>query len=79
MHASARKCRTVLRSCCWRKCARRIASAATSQAFVAGMTDLPEAARSELAAMTPSSYTGNAADQAKALARHLAGLRAQQQ
>uniref|UniRef100_A0A383VV91 Adenylosuccinate lyase n=1 Tax=Tetradesmus obliquus TaxID=3088 RepID=A0A383VV91_TETOB len=41
------------------------------QAFVAGLTDLPEGARAELAALTPWSYVGNAAAQAKALGGHL--------
>ena len=34
--------------------------------FVAGL-DLPEDAKTELLALTPSSYTGNAAAQAKAI------------
>lgn len=38
---------------------------------MAGLTDLPEGARAELAALTPWSYVGNAAAQAKALGGHL--------
>jgi hypothetical protein len=37
------------------------------QEFVAGLTDLPPAAVAELSALTPSTYTGNAAAQAHAL------------
>jgi len=40
-------------------------------AFIAGL-ELPESARAELLALTPATYTGNAADQAAALHRHLA-------
>jgi hypothetical protein len=41
------------------------------QSFVAGLTDLPEAARAELQQLTPWTYVGNAARQAKALGHHL--------
>jgi adenylosuccinate lyase len=40
-------------------------------AFIAGL-ELPDTARAELLALTPATYTGNAADQAAALHRHLA-------
>ncbi|KAG1667461.1 hypothetical protein FOA52_012216 [Chlamydomonas sp. UWO 241] len=41
------------------------------QTFVDGLVDLPEAARADLRALTPATYIGNAAEQAKALAQHL--------
>jgi hypothetical protein len=41
------------------------------QSFVAGLTDLPEATRAELAQLTPWTYLGNAAQQAKDLGQHL--------
>eukprot|EP00882_Tetradesmus_deserticola_P007004 GHRQ01007376.1.p1 GENE.GHRQ01007376.1~~GHRQ01007376.1.p1 ORF type:complete len:529 (+),score=273.19 GHRQ01007376.1:315-1901(+) len=41
------------------------------QSFVAGLTDLPKAARAELAQLSPWTYVGNAAQQAKALRQHL--------
>jgi hypothetical protein len=44
---------------------------ACAQSFVAGLTDLPEAARAELQQLTPWAYVGNAAQQAKALGQHL--------
>jgi adenylosuccinate lyase len=44
------------------------------QEFVAGLEDLPDAARAELQALTPMTYVGNAAQQAKQLAQHLQQL-----
>jgi len=41
------------------------------QSFVAGLEDLPQAAREELQQLTPMTYVGNAAAQAKQLAHHL--------
>lgn len=41
------------------------------QSFVAGLVDLPESAREELQQLTPWTYVGNAAAQAKQLAQHL--------
>jgi len=41
------------------------------QSFVAGLVDLPEEARAALAAMTPASYVGNAAEQAADLKNHM--------
>jgi hypothetical protein len=38
-------------------------SCCCAQAFVSGLTDIPEAARAALAQLTPATYTGNAADQ----------------
>lgn len=46
--------------------------ATTTQEFVAGLTDLPESVRAELQQLTPMTYTGNAAAQAKQLQQHLA-------
>lgn len=54
-------------------CAHRLpAVLICCQDFVAGLTDLPEAARAELQQLTPWSYLGNAAQQAKDLQQHLA-------
>jgi len=41
------------------------------RSFVAGLEDLPQAAREELQQLTPMTYVGNAAAQAKQLAHHL--------
>lgn len=41
------------------------------QSFVAGLTDLPDAVRLELQQLTPWTYAGNAAEQAKRLPHFL--------
>lgn len=41
------------------------------QSFVAGLTDLPDDVRFELQQLTPWTYVGNAAQQAKQLSQHL--------
>ena len=45
------------------------------QQFVAGVDGIPEPAKQALQAMTPASYVGNAAEQAKSLRRHLSAVR----
>jgi adenylosuccinate lyase len=43
--------------------------------FVAGIDGLPDSAKAELARLTPATYTGNAAAQARDLGRWLSALR----
>lgn len=49
-------------------------TAVALQSFVAGLEDLPESVRAELQQLTPMTYTGNAADQAKQLTKHLGSI-----
>jgi adenylosuccinate lyase len=46
---------------------------ASMQQFVRDLDGLPAEAKEELARLTPWGYVGNAADQARALPRHLGG------
>ncbi|KAI8463117.1 MAG: L-Aspartase-like protein [Monoraphidium minutum] len=46
---------------------------ASMQQFVSDLDGLPQAAKDELAALTPWGYVGDAAQQARALPRHLGG------
>lgn len=48
---------------------------ASMQEFVGGIEGLPAEARDALLALTPGTYVGNAAAQARNLRRHLAELR----
>ena len=41
---------------------------------MAGLDGIPEAAKAELLALTPATYVGNAAAQARNLPKHLAQL-----
>lgn len=47
---------------------------ASMREFVAGIEGIPEAAKAELAALTPGAYTGNAAAQARSLRADLAAV-----
>ena len=47
---------------------------ASMQEFVNGIDGIPAAARAELLALTPATYVGNAAQQARDLRKHLAAL-----
>ena len=44
------------------------------QEFVGGIDGIPEGAKAELLALTPATYIGNAAQQAKDIRRQLAAL-----
>jgi hypothetical protein len=45
------------------------------QSFVAGLEDLSPEVRADLQQLTPWTYVGNAADQAKQLAQHLKNVK----
>jgi adenylosuccinate lyase len=47
---------------------------ASMQEFVGGIEGIPEGAKAELLALTPATYIGNAAQQAKNIRRRLAEL-----
>lgn len=44
------------------------------QEFVSGIDGIPEGAKQELLQLTPGTYVGNAAQQAKDIRKHLAAL-----
>jgi adenylosuccinate lyase len=54
----------------------RAVTAASVREFVDGVEGLPEEARAALRALTPATYVGNAAAQARALPARLEELRA---